>query len=39
MKLIGGLILWFVFSVAGLVAIPTLLFGVLANNERIWIGY
>ena len=36
MKTIGGLILWFVFSVAGLIAIPVLLFGVLTSNERIW---
>ena len=36
MKLLAGLILWFVFSLAGLVAIPVLLYGVLTGNERIW---
>jgi hypothetical protein len=36
MKLLGGLILWLVFSLAGLVAIPVLLFGVVTGNERIW---
>jgi hypothetical protein len=33
---LGGLILWFVFSLAALVAIFVLLFGVLTNNERVW---
>jgi len=36
MKILAGLILWLVFSIAGLVAIPRLLYGVVTNNERIW---
>lgn len=41
MKLIGGLLLWFVFSLGSIYAIPRLLLAVLMRDEAVWkpLGY
>lgn len=41
MKYLGGLLLWLIFSLAGLWAIVRLLIAVIANNEAVWkpLGY
>lgn len=35
-KLLAILILWFPFSLAALISIPVLLWGLLTENETIW---